>query len=225
MRAVNLLPRDESKRRRKAPGIVGQIALVTPFLVGALVVAGYLMAGAKVKDARDSLQALQEELAALPQPGAQPDAGSRLALQRSQRIAALGTALGNRVAWDRILREISSVLPEDVWLTKLSASSPQAAPPPPPAPADTTTTDSTTTDTSTDSTTTTTTPAPVAAPAPLNLTGYTYSQAAVARLLTRLSVIPDLDDVKLIQSVQAVVTGQTVVSFSIQANVRGPGAA
>ena len=55
---------------------------------------------------------------------------------------------------------------------------------------------------------------------PLNIAGYTYSQEGVARLLSRLAVVPALQDVKLVSASDGVVGGQTVVAFSIQANVR-----
>jgi hypothetical protein len=50
--------------------------------------------------------------------------------------------------------------------------------------------------------------------------GYTYSQEGVARLLSRLQVVPALENVKLISSAQSTLLGQTVVTFSIQADVR-----
>lgn len=222
MRAVNLLPREEPKRTRLRFTIGVQLAVLSPFIVGSLLVAGYLMASSKANDNKATLQALQEELAKLPPPLPTP-ANSSLAAQRDQRVTALSSALQARISWDRILHEISSVLPEDVWLTTLSATSPQA---PVPAVAPVTTTTTTTTaasDTlgneSTD--TTTTTPVPVApVTAPLNLAGYTYSQEGVARFLTRLAVIPELQDVKLISSAQADVQGRTVVQFSITAGIR-----
>jgi len=39
-------------------------------------------------------------------------------------VTALSAALTSRVAWDRVFREFSLVLPDDVWLTTLSAKSP-----------------------------------------------------------------------------------------------------
>jgi Tfp pilus assembly protein PilN len=222
MRADNLLPREEPKHKRRLTVGV-QLALVSPFVVGSLLAAGYLLASSKVNDNKATLQALQDELAALPPPPAKPQASSDLAFQRSQRITALSAALQSRIAWDRILREISSVLPEDVWLTTLSAQSPQAPVPTAPPPSTTTTTTVPSDTVGDETTTTTTTPAPAPAPpvtAPLTLAGYTYSQESVARLLTRLALIPELQDVKLIQSAQATVSGQIVVSFSIQAAVR-----
>jgi Tfp pilus assembly protein PilN len=219
VRAVNLLPREDPKRQGKRFTIGVQLALVSPVVVLALLGAGYLLASAKVHDDKATLQALQDELATLPQPAAVPQTNGDLALQRSQRIDALSAALAGRVAWDRVLREISTVLPEDVWLTTIKAESPAPTPPPPPAP-------TTTTTTTTSSETTTTTLAPAAPPtSPLSLEGYTYSQEGVARLLTRLAVIPELQDVKLIQSSQTPIAGQIVVSFSIQADVRKQSAA
>jgi hypothetical protein len=80
-------------------------------------------------------------------------------------------------------------------------------------------------ETTTTTTETTTTPAPAPLPpptSPLSLAGYTYSQEGVARLLSRLEVIPELQDVKLISSTQATLVGRDVFSFAIQAAVRAP---
>ncbi|HZO63174.1 MAG TPA: PilN domain-containing protein [Gaiellaceae bacterium] len=218
MRAVNLLPR-ETKEPRQRPGVPVQIALVVPFVVAGLLVAGYLLTSSDVNSKRSSLQALQDELASLPAPtNHQQPQNPALAAERASRISALGTALQNRLVWDRILRQISAVLPGDVWLTQLSGQAPVV---PPPAPPTTTTTTSGATTTST-TTTTATAPAPPPAPTPgpLTITGYTYSQEGVARLLGRLAVVPALQDVKLVQSAETLVGNQTVISFSIQAGVK-----
>jgi Tfp pilus assembly protein PilN len=218
MRAVNLLPR-EPKRSRNRLSVVAQLAIVSPFVVGSLLAAGYLLASSKVNDNRATLQALQDELSALPAPAPQPQVNPELASQRDLRIAALTAALQGRLDWDRILREISAVLPGDVWLTNLSAQSPPA---PIPAPATTTTSTTTTTTSSSTTTGATTTSAPPPAPAtgPLNLSGFTYSQEGVARLLSRLAVVPALQNVRLIQSSRATVAERYVVSFSIVVDVR-----
>jgi Tfp pilus assembly protein PilN len=223
MRAVNLLPR-ETKEPRKRLTVVGQVALVAPFVVVGLVVVGYLLSSSSVNSKRSTLQALQDELASLPQPASrQPQQSPALAAEQQLRVATLGAALQSRLVWDRVLREISAVLPGDVWLTTMSAKSPEtptAVGSPatqPAASSGTTTTPSTTT-----ATTTTTTPAPAPAPVaqPMSFVGYTYSQEGVARLLSRLAVVPALENVKLVQSSQSEVNGQSVVSFSIQADVR-----
>ena len=140
MRAVNLLPR-ETKQPRKRLTVVGQLALVAPFVVAGLLAAAYLLASSSVNSNRSTLQALQDELASLPTPAArEPQQNPALASERQLRVAALGAALQSRLVWDRVLRQISAVLPADVWLTTMSAKAPElpvtvptattAAPPP-----------------------------------------------------------------------------------------------
>jgi hypothetical protein len=54
----------------------------------------------------------------------------------------------------------------------------------------------------------------------MTFVGYTYSQEGVARLLSRLAVVPSLENVQLVSSTQTTVGDQTVISFSIEADVR-----
>jgi Tfp pilus assembly protein PilN len=230
MRAVNLLPR-ETKQPRKRLTVVGQLTLVAPFVVAGLLAAGYMLASSSVNSHRSTLQALQDELASMPAPKlSAPQQNPALASEQQLRIAALGAALQSRLVWDRVLREISAVLPADVWLTTMSAKAPEVPATVPTqttaAPAGSTTSPSTTTTgTTTTTTTATTTTAAAAAPAPsaaqpMTFAGYTYSQEGVARLLSRLAVVPALDNVKLVSSTQTKVGDQTVVNFSIEADVR-----
>ena len=228
MRAVNLLP-GETKQPRKRLSPVGQLALVAPFVVAGLLVAGYLLASSGVNSNRSTLQALQDELASLPAPkAAEPQQNPALASERQLRIAALGAALQSRLVWDRVLREISAVLPSDVWLTTMSAKAPElpetvptATTPTPAASATPASTDTTATTTTATTTTTPAAAAPVPAPAqPMTFVGYTYSQEGVARLLSRLAVVPALQNVKLVSSTQATVGDQQVITFSIEADVR-----
>ena len=77
--------------------------------------------------------------------------------------------------------------------------------------------------TTTTATTTTTAAAPPpvpSAPQPMTFAGYTYSQEGVARLLSRLAVVPALQNVQLVSSTETKVGDQTVISFSIEADVR-----
>jgi Tfp pilus assembly protein PilN len=224
MRAVNLLPR-ETKQPRKRLTVAGQLALVAPFVVAGLLAAGYLLSTSSVNSKRSTLHALQDELASLPAPKTrEPQQNPALASERQLRIATLGAALQSRLVWDRVFREISAVLPADVWLTTMSAQTPQT---PTTVPTTTTATPAPSSPTSTTGTTTTATttaaaptPAPAPATGPMTFAGYTYSQEGVARLLSRLAVVPALQNVKLVSSSEATVGGQTVVTFSIEADVR-----
>lgn len=202
MRAVNLLPRDERRRKPGTTNVKRQLALVALMLVAALVGAGYLIESRKANNERATLKALQEAIAQIPPPppSSTPPVDASLVAQDHVRIAALSAALATRVAWDRILREISSVLPEDVWLTGLTAQTPGSAAAAAP--------------------TTTPTGAPSSATsAPLVLTGYTYSQEGVARFLARLTVIPELVQVQLQGSSLATLAGRPVFQFTINANL------
>jgi len=219
MRAVNLLLR-ETKQPRKRLGVVEQVSLASPLLVAGVVAAGFLLVSASVESHQSTLQAMRNELASLPRRPVQPQQNPALAAERSLRISAVGAALESRIVWDRVLREVSAVLPGDVWLTTLSAQTPETPTTVPTAPA-TASTPATTT-TTTPSTTTPAAPAPAPAPTagPLKIAGYAYSEEGVARLLSRLAVVPSLQSVKLVSAADSTVGDQTVVSFSIQANVR-----
>jgi len=211
MRAVNLLPREAPKSRRRL-GLAGQLAIVSPLVLAAVLGAGYLVTTSQVNDRRAELQVLQDEIAALPSsqtPATEVD--PQLAAQHEARVSALAAALRSRIAWDRILRQVSSVLPEDVWLLSLNAQSPGVtAPPTPPV-----STGDTGEQTPTTPAPTSTTPANA-----LVITGYTYSQEGVARFLSRLAVIPELNEVRLIQSAQVEIAGRLVVQFEINAGIR-----
>ena len=127
MRAVNLLPRDEAKRSFAAKrgvvfGGVGGAALAT-------VVLGSMMmsAGGAANSKQEELDGLRAQIAAIPTvPVIDTSREDALAAEKGARVGALSAALAGRVAWDRVLRQVSLVLPEDVWLTNLSAVAPDA---------------------------------------------------------------------------------------------------
>jgi Tfp pilus assembly protein PilN len=180
MRAVNLLPRDEQRERL-------QSARTSLFVAGGGVIVATALAmflassaGRDASDSRAELQAVETEIANLPKVADAVVTHGTIVRERSDRVAALSAALSTRVPFDRLLREISFVLPGDAWLTQLDATAPVssvpaaagAAPPPP---------------TST-------------APAGVSIEGATYSHDSVARVLARLSVVPSLENVRLTSS-------------------------
>jgi Tfp pilus assembly protein PilN len=194
VRAVNLLPSDAARVRKPVNrvalgGVAGGAAV--SLLMGAM----YVSARSTLSDKERELAAARVELAATPKPKVAPAENQQLAKERSDRVAALATALHTRVGWDRIFGELASVLPADVWLSNLTASEPADASAPTGGSA-----------------------------APFTIQGYTYSQEGVARFLARLGVVPDLTDVQLQSSALAVVAGQDTYQFSITATLRPTGA-
>jgi Tfp pilus assembly protein PilN len=204
MRAVNLLPHDESGAGRKAPPVPVLVGCVGAVLVAALLAVLFLSASSSVAQQRRALQQAQTEYAAIPAPPAPSPVDSALPQQRTTRVSALAAALGQRIAWDRLLREVSQVVPSDVWLVTLNAQSPAILP-----------------------------PAPVTTGGPLpqgfTVTGCTYTQESVARFLARLDVVPDLSAMTLAKSVggkgsDASQCPTGMFTFTLNGNVRSAGA-
>jgi Tfp pilus assembly protein PilN len=189
MRAVNLLPRDIQRSGIKptAPLLTGVIGAV---VVTAALCVGFLMQSAKVAEKRSELDAARAELALVPPPAAQnADPAAGLAGEQAARVTALQGALNGRVAWDRLLRELSLVLPKDVWLQGLSLSQPTGAP----------------------------------QSKEFQISGTAYSHEGVARLRSRIALIPDLPNVVLVNSTKAPGKSSTV-SWNITAAIRAAGA-
>jgi Tfp pilus assembly protein PilN len=201
MRAVNLLPRDTGQRTIKKESLPVLIGACSAVLVAAVLGAMFMMGSGKIAAQQRKLDDLNRIYQALPPPPAGPSAAQQqLAGEQSARVTALSTALSSRVAWDRVFREFSLVLPDDVWLTSLVAKSPISP------------------------VTNIASSLPGSAPSQFTIQGRTYSHDGVARLLSRLQVVPDLTNVQLVSSSLSKVGGQDVVDFSIAADIKVSGA-
>src|SRR5258705_6439823 len=125
MRDVSRLRRDQAQRTIKKESLPVLIGACTGVLVLAVLGAMFMMGSGKVAAQQRKLEDLNRIYQALPPPPAGPSpAQQQLAGEQSARVAALSTALTSRVAWDRVFREFSLVLPDDVWLTTLTAKAP-----------------------------------------------------------------------------------------------------
>lgn len=196
MRAVNLLPKDQGHRTVKKESLPVLVGACSGVLVAAALGAMFMMGSGKVAVQQHKLDDLNRQYQALPPAPPGPSAAQQqLAGEQSARVSALSTALGSRVAWDRVFREFSLVLPDDVWLTTLTAKSPISP------------------------STNAATSAAGAAPSQFMLQGRTYSHDGVARLLSRLQLVPDLTNVQLLSSSLSKVADQDVVEFSISADI------
>lgn len=198
MRAVNLLPRDEPKKSFEA----GRGVIFGAAAGAALVTAGFtalmLTAGGSISEHQANVDAQQAQLALIPKPAGVSETAADdavISTELNKRSGALSTVLAGRVAWDSVLRQISQVLPEDVWLTGLTSTEPEASD----------------TDPNADPTT------------GLVLAGATYAQSGVARLLSRLAVAPTLANVRLQSSMLAKNGSSTLVQFTILADVKTAG--
>jgi Tfp pilus assembly protein PilN len=215
MRAVNLLPRDVERTGSDSARTPLLIAAGAVAAVTAVAVVMSLSASGAADTRRAELAAAEEAIASVPNAGRPTVSQATFVQERTDRVAALAAALSTRISFDRLLRQLSLVLPEDAWLTGITASAPASAAPTGAPPGGT---------------------APAAAVTTQGVTiqGATYSHQSVARVLARLSVIPSLESIRLTASArvepQADETEgdkktdtkkqKTVVTFSVAATLR-----
>jgi Tfp pilus assembly protein PilN len=237
MRAVNLLPRPDA--RRKLPLNSGVLLAGGAPLVAVCLMAGaYVLSSGGLSAKEQTLSGLESELAGLPAPTPPDPANVALTQETGARILAVGSALSDRVAVDRILREISLILPEDVWLSGLTIKSDAEAAGPIAAPAQPASSEAAAPAANGESgaapeggaaaegsaapATPPTAPegVPTAETSGFVLIGYTYSQEGVARMLSRLSVLPHLANVQLAESLSVPAGKRTVVQFTVLADLR-----
>jgi Tfp pilus assembly protein PilN len=198
MHAFNLLPKEEvgAEKESKQSALPHVLVALAGVLVFGALAAFYLSSSAGVTSKTGELDDLRGELAGLQVPEEQPQTpteGANIDSERAARTAALSTALAGRLAWDRILRELALVIPADVTLGTIDAT----APSPGSAGA-----------------------ASASAVSSFRITGVSVSQAGVARLLSRVQVIPELQSVKLEFATASDDESSPGVNFAITASVR-----
>jgi Tfp pilus assembly protein PilN len=217
MRAVNLLPREYQNAksiRHEDPAVVVGSALgviVIIALGGAFYVAHSTanVQEARLSKARLELAQLAVHKHVAPKPSTPiapitpivpPPAVTG---QEATWLSAVSTNLSQRIAWDRVLREVSLVVPSDVTLLSLTMSAPTAA-------------------------SAAATPGGATAQG-FVIQGTAFSYDSVARLLSRLALVPDLSNVTLTSTGSGAAPGSsgssaaptTGVQFNITAAVKG----
>lgn len=229
MRAVNLLPKDlqnaKSIRHEDPAVVVGSaLGVIVMITLGA----AFYTAHGKANAQQAALTKARLELAQLSthQRATQKPAKPAVPVtpivpppvvtgEEATWLTAVSTNLSERIAWDRVLREVSLVVPDDVTLTQLTMTAP----------------------TPTSEAAAATSGAQVAQG--FVIAGNAFSYDSVARLLSRLSLVPDLSNVTLSStgSVAAAASGSSGtpgstssssasgVTFNITASVAGPPAA
>jgi Tfp pilus assembly protein PilN len=221
MRAVNLLPVDLQQRksiRHEDPAVVVGSALGVVVMIA--LGAAFTMAHGKASSEQARLTKARLELAQLSvhrKPAPKPKKMSApitpivpppaITGQEASWLSAVSSTLSQRIAWDRVLREVSLVMPDDVTLTSMTMTAPVSA---------------------------VVVPGAVTATAPAQgfvIAGSAFSYDSVARLLSRLALVPDLSDVTLTGTGSAGAAGSTGsssspgsdsgVTFNISAAVKG----
>jgi Tfp pilus assembly protein PilN len=206
MRAVNLLPKEFAARkslREEDPAVVVGSALAVVVLIA--LGASFLVAQSKANTQQKRLTAARLELGKFsqknnPTPPVKTPAvpitpivpPPSIVGQEAVWLASVTSTLSQRIAWDRVLREVSLVMPDDVTLSSLTMTAPATPGAIPTGPA--------------------------ASAQGFVITGSAFAYPSVARLLSRLGLVPDLSNVTLTSTTSSSKTG---VDFAITAAVKG----
>ena len=181
MKAVNLIPSDQ--RRAKASGEMsggayGVLGVLAVLLVMAV---AYVMSTNSVNDNKSKAAEARQEADAAEAKTKQLGSFTDFASIKDQRLAAVTAAAQTRFDWERLMRELSRVMPNGSWVS--------------------TTTASVTGEGVGSATTATADPLAVAVPK-ANLVGCTPRQSEVARMMVRLEQMYRVTDVTLNESTQ-----------------------
>lgn len=190
MRAVNLLPADAYQAKPKLPYASVVLAATAPVLASALVYLGYSLEHSKVADRQIALDTVQSQVESRSPSQTLVAAAATILSEKTSHQLELEDALRNQMPWDVAFDQIARVLPANTWLTNVTMNSP--------------------------------TPVSAggsAASAPCTITGYAMTQADVAHILARLTLVPVLSKVGLGSVTVAVVGKTNVLQFTINATV------
>jgi Tfp pilus assembly protein PilN len=189
VRPVNLLP-DDLRPRRASGALRGSSYLVVGMLAALLVMAVvYVLSANQVNSHKSDLVEVKAQAAEAEARAARLAPYQRFAQIKQTRIDSVKSLAGRRFDWERLMREVALVLPEDTSLTDLSAATTgeaaagaTAAAPTDPAAADS------------------------VSPS-LNLKGCAERQPEVATLMVRLRRLYRASDVKLTESTRQDASG------------------
>lgn len=175
MRPVNLLP-GEYRPRRASGALAGSSYVLVGGLFLILVLAGvYVLTANKVTSRQnETAEALQQTKAAEAKIAALGAYGD-FATVAQQRSASVKQLAAGRFDWERLTRELAAVLPANVWLTEVDAS------------------------TMPESTTTGPNEPQITGPS-AKITGCAKKQPDVAKFMVRLKQMNRVDDVQLKES-------------------------
>ncbi|HVD40115.1 MAG TPA: PilN domain-containing protein [Solirubrobacterales bacterium] len=123
MRPIDLTP-SEMRQGARAPMRTGPIPYI---LIGALVailagVALLVMTGNQVSEREGEVAQLKREDAAARQEARRLTPYVQFQTLHEERLTTISSLANSRFDWERVVRELSLVLPADVWLTELTAS-------------------------------------------------------------------------------------------------------
>lgn len=198
LRRINLLPAEERQKASRERGLLYAAAI----LVLALTAFGglYVLERGKATDKQTQLAEVQTQVT---QVRADVDKLKPYEVMQSQRVAMAQAAqqvFDSRVVWSSIAEEISLLIPKDVGLTAFHGTVPPEM--------------------LAGSALGTVAPAGGGGSTDLSFEGEAYTHKDVADFMTRLGLMPQITDIKLVSAEKTEQDGKVIVKFQITAELR-----
>jgi Tfp pilus assembly protein PilN len=178
MRPVNLIPQDQRRRKPSEGSAWGAHAVLGVLAVLLAMAVGYVLTANSITEKESQAEEARIEAEQLEAQAANKESFTDFAEIAQTRAASVAAVASTRFDWERLMRELSRVMPAGSWLTSASASvagSPDATGDPAAA-------------------------ASGAGAPSANLTGCTPKHTDVARMMVRLRQLHGVVDVTLTQS-------------------------
>jgi Tfp pilus assembly protein PilN len=123
VRPVNLIP-PEARRGEKAPMRTGVLSyvIVAVLAVALLGVTGVVLTNNQISDREAEKFGLESQVAEAEAQARRVSSFANFASLQQAREQTVSTLAQSRFDWERVLRELAIVIPEDVWLTNLTAT-------------------------------------------------------------------------------------------------------
>lgn len=123
MRPVNLIP-PEDRRGEQAPLRTGPLpyillAAMVAVLVG---ITAMVLVDNQISESKNEVATLESEDALAAAKAQRLAAYTQFQAMSEQRVATVQSLADSRFDWERVMRELSLVLPSDVWLVNLTAT-------------------------------------------------------------------------------------------------------
>jgi Tfp pilus assembly protein PilN len=123
MRPVNLIPAEE-RRGEQAPLRTGFLVylVVGAFVAILVAVTALVLIGNKISESESEVARLQREDARVSLQAQRLASYTQFRILSEQRVQTVSSLADSRFDWERVMRELSLVLPSDVWLVDLTAT-------------------------------------------------------------------------------------------------------
>jgi Tfp pilus assembly protein PilN len=123
MRPVNLIP-PEDRRGDQAPLRTGPLAYILLAGLAAILlgVVALVLTGNEISERKDEVATLRNEDAAATVRATKLAPYTQFRSLSEQRVQTVQSLADSRFDWERVMRELSLILPGNVWLVNLSAS-------------------------------------------------------------------------------------------------------